>query len=350
MIFATSNSPYNHSFANIEWIMGQVLLALLPGIIAVIYLFGWGILINIILALITALICEALVLRLRNRPIVPTLKDFSACVTAILFALAIPPSVPWWLTVLGTSFAILIVKHLYGGIGYNPFNPAMAGYVFLLISYPIYMTTWLPPRMLNIHPLGFIDTFIWTFTGILPNGLNIDAISSATPLEIMRTGLRMNQMISEIRCNSLWGDIGGRGWEWIGIWYALGGLWLIKQCVITWHIPIAMLSALLLSSGTFYLLDPQCSPSPAFHLFSGGAILGAFFVATDPITASNTPRGQIIYGASIGLLIFVIRTWGGYPDAVAFSVLLLNMAVPTIDYYTQPRVFGTHLPPNNHVE
>lgn len=350
MNFTQSNSPHSHSLANIEWIMSQVLLALIPGAIAMIYLFGWGVLINLILATTTAVTCEALVLHLRQRPIIPTLKDLSACVTAVLLALAIPSTLPWWLTLLGPSFAILVVKHLYGGIGYNPFNPAMAGYVFLLISYPIYMNTWLSPRMLNPHPLDFIDTLIWLFTSALPHGLEIDAITSATPLEIMRTGLRMNQMISEIRCNSLWGDVGGRGWEWVNLCYALGGIWLMRQRVITWHIPVTMLSSLMLSGSIFYLLDSQCSPSPAFHLFSGGAILGAFFIATDPITASTTPKGQIIYAAAIGLLIFIIRTWGGYPDAVAFAVLLLNMAVPTIDYYTQPRVFGTHLISNNHVE
>lgn len=341
MQFTISNPPHSLHLASVEWIMGQVLIALIPGIVTMIYVFGWGILINLILAITTAVIMEAWILYLRHRPILPTLKDLSACVTAVLFALAIPPTLPWWITILGISFAILVVKHLYGGIGYNPFNPAMAGYVFLLISYPIYMTTWLPPLILNSHSLSFIDTIIWLFTGHLPIGIELDAISAATPLEIMRAGLRMHKMVSEIRCNPLWGDLGGRGWEWVGIWYALGGLWLLRRKIITWHIPGAILGTLILISSVFYLLDSQCNPPPPFHIFSGGAILGAFFVATDPVTACTTPKGQLIYGAAIGLLIYIIRTWGGYPDAVAFSILLLNMAVPLIDHYTQPRVFGT---------
>ncbi len=138
----------------------------------------------------------------------------------------------------------------------------------------------------------------------------------------------------------MWGDFGGRGWEWVGNWFLLGGLYLLWRRIISWHIPVSLLLGLLLSSGLFWMLDPQAYPFPAFHMFSGGAILGAFFIATDPVTACTTRKGQLIYGAAIGFLIFVIRTWGGYPDAVAFAVLLMNIAAPTIDYYTQPRVFG----------
>jgi electron transport complex protein RnfD len=349
MQFNVTNSPHSLQVSSVEWVMGQVLIALIPGTIAMIYLFGFGIFTNIILSVITTIASESWILYLRKRPIIPVLQDLSAIVTAILFAIAIPPTLPWWLTMLGSGFAIIVVKQLYGGMGYNLFNPAMAGYVFLLISYPIYMTTWLPPVMLNPHPLGFIDTLILQFTGHLPTGLELDAISAATPLEVMRTGLKMHRMISEIHCNPLWGIFGGKGWEWVGNWYAIGGLWLLHQRVITWHIPVSMLGSLIIISGCFYLLDSQCSPSPTFHIFSGGAILGAFFIATDPVTAATTPKGKIIYGSAIGLLIFIIRTWGGYPDAVAFSVLLLNTAVPIIDQLTIPRVFGIN-PPQDYVE
>ncbi len=162
----------------------------------------------------------------------------------------------------------------------------------------------------------------------------------ATPLDAMRTGLELNQMIEEIRQSPLWGDFGGRGWEWAGNWFALGGIYLLVRRVISWHIPVAFLGSLLFCATLLYLVDPQSHPFPAFHLFSGGAILGAFFIATDPVSACTTAKGRLIYGAAIGALVFVIRTWGGYPDAVAFAVLLLNMAAPTIDHYTQPRVFG----------
>lgn len=176
--------------------------------------------------------------------------------------------------------------------------------------------------------------------GSLPTGLTWDAISSATPLDEMRGQLDLNLTIEEIRQSPLWGDFGGRGWEWIANWFLLGGLYLLWRRIITWHIPISMLLALGVSAGLFWLVDPHTHPFPAFHLFSGAAILGAFFIATDPVTACTTRKGQLIFGASIGVILFVIRTWGGYPDAVAFAVLLMNIAAPTIDDYTQPRVFG----------
>jgi electron transport complex protein RnfD len=320
--------------------MLQVILALVPGIIATTWYFGWGVLINICIASISAIGFEALVIRLRGRPVKPTLMDLSALVTALLFAIVIPPTLPWWLGVLGMAFAIIMVKQLYGGLGYNPFNPAMAAYVFLLVSYPVDMTSWLPPRELNPHPLSFLETLTFKFTGILPAGLSIDAITMATPMDVMRAKLDQNQMISEIRQSPLWGDFGGLGWEWVGNWFLLGGLWMLFRRTITWHIPLSFIAGLVITAGLFWLVDPESHPHPLFHLFSGGAILGAFFIANDPVTACTTKTGQLIYGATIGLLIFIIRTWGGYPDAVAFAVLLMNMAAPTIDYYTQPRVFG----------
>ena len=295
---------------------------------------------NLILAVVAALACEALVMRLRKRPLLPPLLDLSATVTAILFALAIPPLLPWWLVLLGIAFAIIMVKQMYGGLGYNPFNPAMAAYVLLLISYPVDMTNWLPPNLLAEHPLSFGQVLGIKFAGILPDGLNLDAISMATPLDEMRTKLDLNQMISEIRQSPLWGDFGGRGWEWVGNRFLLGGIWMVYKRTITWQIPLAFFTGLVGIAALFWIFDPERFPFPLFHVFSGGAILCAFFIATDPVTASTTRAGQLIYGVAIGLLVYIIRTWGGYPDAVAFAVLLMNMAAPTIDYYTRPRVYG----------
>ncbi len=340
MKFVTSTSPHTFKPNSVQKVMLEVLLALIPGIIAMTWYFGWGVLINVCIAVIAAVGSEALVMKLRNRPVMPVISDLSAVVTAVLLALAIPPLLPWWLTVIGAVFAIVIVKQLYGGLGYNPFNPAMAAYVLLLVSWPSHMTSWLPPIMLNEHPLDFIQTLTVIFTGALPAGLDWDAISSATPLDEMFTRLDLNQMIEEIRQSQLWGDFGGRGWEWVNNWYLLGGLYLLYRKVISWHIPVAMIGSLLVLSSMGYLADPATHPFPAFHIFSGGVMLGAFFIATDPVSACTTKKGQLIYGASIGALVFVIRNWGGYPDAVAFAVLLMNMAAPTIDYYTQPRVFG----------
>ena len=340
MKFVTSSSPHTFKPNSVQKVMLQVLLALIPGIIAMTWYFGWGVLVNIVIAVVAAVGSEALVMKLRNRPVMPVISDLSAVVTGALLALAIPPLLPWWLTVIGAVFAIVIVKQLYGGLGYNPFNPAMAAYVLLLVSWPSHMTSWLPPIMLNEHPFSFMQTLSVIFTGTLPMGLSWDAVSSATPLDEMFTRLDLNQMIEEIRQSPLWGDFGGRGWEWVNNWYLLGGIYLLYKKVISWHIPVAMLVSLLVLSSMSYLADPATHPFPAFHIFSGGVMLGAFFIATDPVSACTTKKGQLIYGAAIGALVFVIRNWGAYPDAVAFAVLLMNMAAPTIDYYTQPRVFG----------
>jgi len=334
------SSPHGSRPNRVDRIMLEVILALIPGTLAMIWYFGWGILINLVLAGLFAVLTETVALKLRRRPALPALRDLSALVTALLFALAVPPTLPWWLTLLGMVFAIGVAKQLYGGLGYNPFNPAMVGYVFLLVSYPLAMTSWLPPYMLAEQSLDFIDSVRLIFTGTPPAGLTWDAVTMATPLDQMRTQLDRNLMIEEIRASPLWGDFGGRGWEWVGNWFLLGGIFLIWRRVISWHIPVSMLLGLLITAGFFWTLDPQTHPVPAFHLFSGGAILGAFFIATDPVSACTTPKGQLIFGAAIGVLVFVIRTWGGYPDAVAFCVLLMNIAAPTIDYYTQPRVLG----------
>jgi electron transport complex protein RnfD len=340
MQFATTSSPHLSGPQTVTRVMGMVLIALLPGTLAMFWYFGWGVLINIMLAVATAVAAEAAVLKLRGRAVGPVLIDLSAVLTAWLMAIALPPLLPWWQTVLGSAFAIVIAKQLFGGIGFNPFNPAMAGYVLLLVSFPVTMTRWLPPEVLSSGTLSLVDSLHIIFSGTPPPGQTWDAITSATPLDEMRTQLSQNLMISEIRESPLWGDFGGRGWEWIGNWFLIGGLFMIWRRVISWRIPVSMLGALILVSGLFWAIDSNTHPFPAFHVFSGGAILGAFFIATDPVSASTTPRGQLIYGAMIGLLVFIIRTWGGYPDAVAFAVLLLNMAAPTIDYYTQPRIFG----------
>jgi len=340
MRFTTISSPHSDRPNSVSRTMLLVILALVPGAIAMIWYFGWGILVNMLLASATAVACEALAMRLRGRPALPAISDYSAVLTALLFAVAVPPLLPWWLTVLGVAFAILLVKQMYGGLGYNPFNPAMAAYAVLLVSYPVQMTSWLPPEMLNENPLTLLQAATVIFTGNLPGDLTWDALTMATPLDAMFTQLDQSRMVSEILMSPLWGDFGGRGWEWVGNWYLLGGLFLIYKRVISWHIPVSMLGSLLLIAMLFHFLDQDAYPFGMFHIFTGGTLLGAFFIATDPVSACTTKRGQLIYGASIGLLVFIIRTWGGYPDAVAFAVLLMNMAAPTIDYYTQPRAFG----------
>jgi len=242
---------------------------------------------------------------------------------------------------IGVLAAIVVAKHLYGGLGYNPFNPAMIGYVVLLISFPREMSTWLIPHGLDQpHAMTLFETLQAIFGGTLPARFAPDALTGATPLDLLRTQLGLGLNVTEIRNSPVFGIVAGQGWEWAALGFLAGGLWLIYTRTADWRIPAGMLGGLAVIATVFYLIDPQRYAPPWFHLWSGAAIFGAFFIATDPVTASTTPRGRLIYGAGIGVLVYVIRGFGGYPDGVAFSVLLMNIAAPTIDLYTQPRVFG----------
>ncbi len=334
------SSPFLSGTNRVTLQMLQLLLALVPAVVGIVYFFGPGVLITMTLAIVVALLAEALMLKLRNRPLKPFLSDGSAIVTAVLLAIALPPLAPWWLVTIGILFAIIFAKHLYGGLGYNPFNPAMVAYVVLLISFPLEMTTWLPVTTLSENPLDMASAFQMIFTGQVSSGISIDALSGATPLDAMKTQIGLLQNPTDIIQQPLFGLFGGKGWEWINILFATGGLYLIYRRVISWHIPVAMLLSLAVISGITYFLSPETSASPLFHLVSGGTMLGAFFIATDPITASTTVKGRIVFGAGVGILTYIIRVWGGYPDGIAFAVLLMNMLVPLIDYYTQPKVYG----------
>jgi electron transport complex protein RnfD len=336
MEFRTYTSPHLPATGSVSRMMSFVLLALLPGSLCATWLFGWSVLVNILLAGLAAIAAEAAMLMARKRPVLPVLQDGSALLTGVLLALALPPLAPWWIPVIGSLFAIVIAKQLYGGLGYNPFNPAMAGYVVLLISFPRELSLWPATGQL----LGLQDTLLLVFTGSLPDTLTLDAITMATPLDAVKTRLGLSETLTEIRDSDVFGSFAGAGWEWINLWFLLGGLWLLQQKIIKWQIPAGMLGGLFLTALLFYAWNPDVYASPLFHLFSGAAMLGAFFIATDPVSASTTPRGGLYYGLGIGVLTYVIRTWGGYPDGVAFAVLLMNMAAPTIDYYTRPRVFG----------
>lgn len=339
------SSPHSHGPGSTARLMKLVILATLPGALTLSLFFGWGTFINIIWAGLIAIACEALVLKLRKRPLGFYLKDYSALLTAILLALAIPPLAPWWLTLIGVSFAIIIGKHLYGGMGYNPFNPAMLGYVLLLISFPAQMTAW--AASMGVEGFTGVQGFSQAFNSIFPifgNALSIDAYTLATPLDVMRENKSLT--IAELWASNpvFWG-LGGHGWIWVNLAFLAGGLFLLYQRVFTWHTPIAILCGLTIMSILFYGGDGSSSNgSTAFHLLSGATMLGAFFIATDPVTSAVSNRGRLIYGSGIGILIYIIRSWGGYPDGVAFAVLLMNMAAPTIDYYTQPRTYGHKKP------
>lgn len=342
MRFPVAPAPHARPFVGVPVVMRRVLLALAPAAAVHIWFFGFGLAINFLVAAAAGLIAEASVLRLRGRPTRHSLRDNSALVTAILLSFAIPPLVPWWIPAFGAAAAVVLGKHLYGGLGKNLFNPAMVGYVVLLVSFPSEMTQWLPPRMgdLDYQHLGVVATLSYAFMGQLPADLTIDAVTRATPLDIVKEGIRAGSSFAETRAGSLFGDFAGRGWEWVNNFIALGGLYLLYTRTIRWHIPVAMLGGLLVPALVLSLADPARFAPVGFHLFSGAALLGAFFIATDPVSAATSDRGRLVYGAGIGLLTYAIRTWGGYPDGVAFAVLLMNASVPVIDRYTRPRIYG----------
>lgn len=328
--------PYLLNNASVQRVMLQVLAALIPGIAAYAWLFSPVILVQIAIATAAALAAEALMLKLREKPMALFLSDGSAIVTAWLIALTFPPLSPWWLIITGTLFAIVIAKHLYGGLGQNPFNPAMIAFAVCIVSFPALMSQW-PAIGLKV---GFGDQVAIIF-GALPR---LDAISGATPLDALKTALKLEEgqfSVSALLANQeVFGFFAGRGWEWVTGGYLLGGLWLWQRHIISWHAPAAFIAGMTLLSGALWLYHPAQYANPLFHLFSGGAMLGAFFIVTDPVSGCTTPRGKLIFGFSAGLLAYVIRVFGGYPDGVAFAVLLMNICVPLIDRYTQPAIFG----------
>lgn len=338
--FQTSGAPYMPPQTSVARVMLQVLYALVPGVLAYAWFFGPGVLIQIILATIFALLFESLMLGWRGRPLKPFINDYSAVVTAVLFALCIPPLAPWWISCIAMLFALVFAKHLYGGLGQNLFNPAMIGYVVVLISFPQVMTAWLPPLALAEYGLSLSDTLTAIFTGQMPIAGGWDAVTQATPLDTLKTGVDSGRMVTEIRAAPLFGDYGGLGWEWIANWFALGGFFLLYKRVISWQVPVAVIGTVVLLSLPFWLADPDSNPFPMQHVFSGAIVLAAFFIATDPVSGCVSTKGRLIFGAGVGIITLVIRRWGGYPDGVAFAVLLMNMAAPLIDRYTRPRMYG----------
>ncbi len=333
-------SPFISKSDSVSAIMLKVILALIPGIALYVWYFGPAILVSITLASITALATEAAMLKLRNRPIAPFLKDNSALLTAWLLALSIPPLAPWWLIVVGTAFCIAVAKHLYGGLGNNPFNPAMIGYAVLIVSFPVQMTQWISPQGMGGFELSFMQQLQYIFSGILPDGIKLDAITMATPLDTLKTQLHLAHPVSEILTQPIFGQLAGHGSEMVAGGFMIGGLYLLATRIISWHLPVAYLGTLFAIAGIFHLVDPAHYVEPLFHWFSGAAMLGAFFILTDPISSPTTHKGKLIFAAGAGLITYLIRVYGAFPDGMAFSTLLMNICVPLIDAYTQPKVFG----------
>ena len=347
MSFAIAVSPHGHSQKNTSSVMRLTLMALIPGIVTQCYLFGWGVLFQLGLAVLTALVSEAVILRLRNYSVSTALRDSSALLTASLIAVAIPPLLPWWMVVLATAFAIIIAKQLYGGLGQNPFNPAMVGYVLLLVSFPVQMTNWSAPQAISAQQLSPTETAAVIFRGQTSEGMTnyqlkglIDGTTMATPLDYLKTESHRGHSVDSLVTSDKFTAVSHEGWRWVNLSFLAGGILLFLLRLIPWQTPFAMLGTLAGASALAHYLAPAQFAAPAIELLSGATMLGAFFIITDPITSSTTPRGRLMFGALVGGLVFIIRHFGGYPDGVAFSVLLCNILVPLIDKYSQPRVYG----------
>jgi electron transport complex protein RnfD len=337
--FDTAPAPHLPPRGNVRMLMLEVLAALIPGVLAYVWFFGPGLLVQIALAVLFALLVEAVCLKLRGRALLPFLGDGSAVLAAVLFALCLPPLAPWWVSALGMAVGIGLAKHAYGGLGYNLFNPAMVGYAVVLVSFPLELSQWLAPRGLGGEAPGLIESLQIILAGAAP-AAGWDAISMATPLDTVRQLTAQGQTLVEIRSDPRFGDFGGRGWEWVANFLALGGLWLLLRRKIPWQTPLATLGSVILLSLPFWAMEPDVHPFPLQHVFSGALVLAAFFIVTDPVSGCSTPRGRLIFGAGVGVLTLAIRRWGSYPDAIAFAVLLMNCAAPFIDRYTRPRVYG----------
>lgn len=335
MAFLRLSSPHAHGPQRTSRVMLWVILATLPGLLAQTFFFGWGNLINTLFCIGVAVATEGAILALRQRPVAFFLRDNTAAVTGLLLGLSLPPFAPWWVCVVAVVVAIVLAKQLYGGLGSNPFNPAMVGYALVLISFPVAMTTnWAVPDGLGGDTPGLWQTMLLNFTGASP----VDGYTMATPLDVYKHDIG-SQLSAQVLQNPAFGDFVAKGWEWVNLAFLAGGLGLIALRIITWHIPASMLAGLTVMSLAFGWDADQYTPL-AIHLLSGATMLGAFFIATDPVSAATSRKGKLVYGAGIGILLYIIRTWGSYPDAVAFAVLLMNFAVPFIDYYTQPRTYG----------
>ncbi|MBA6225083.1 electron transport complex subunit RsxD [Colwellia sp. MB02u-18] len=350
MAFWIASSPHNHQQNETSSLMRLVIYATIPGIFAQWYFFGWGNLIHISLAVAAAIIAEFTVLSLRNKKITPQLFDGSAILTAVLLGISLPALAPWWISVIGSVFAIALVKQLYGGLGHNPFNPAMAAYVMLLISFPLQMTQWQPPLSLLAMDIQLTDTLAVIFSGYTPQGYSveqirthIDGFTMATPLDTVKTNMTLGLTVVESMQAPTIGKHFGVGWEWINAGFLLGGLFLLSKKAIPWSTPVSFLLSLFVCSFIAFMISPDSNASTMFHWFTGATMLGAFFILTDPVSGATSVKGRLVFGALAGLLVFLIRKFGGYPDAVAFAVLLCNMSAPLIDQYTRPRTYGHDL-------
>jgi electron transport complex protein RnfD len=360
-----TSSPFQHGKQTVGDIMSLVIIACIPGICISTWHFGYGLILNILLATSSALAFEAACLLMRHRSLL-ALKDNSALLTAVLLAISIPPGSPWWLVISGSFVAIVMVKHIYGGLGQNPFNPAMVAYVFLLLSFPLDMTSWHLPIALENLTGGSAETdinlaslsplswqrlklsvlaalpFLSTFYENPQSAIGmIDGMAMATPLIEYKMAGNSAILASRDAGQDIFSRQSGTGWELTNLSYLLGGLFLLYKRIISWHIPFSIIATLGVISFLFYA--PNSSTvfgTPYLHLLGSATMIGAFFIATDPVSAATGNNAKIVYGIIIGLSIYSIRVWGSYLDSVALAVLFGNFCAPLLDHYFRPRVYG----------
>ena len=320
-----SASPHVHSDRTSKKLMYDVVIALIPAFLVSLYIFGIGALIVTSVAVISCILFEYLIQKYLLKTNV-TIGDGSALITGILLAFNLPSNLPIWMIIVGSLVAIGVAKSSFGGLGFNIFNPALVGRVFLLISFPVEMTTWPTP---------------------IENQTNIvDAVSGATPLSIIKEGLLFGETMTDLSAkipsymDMFLGITGGSLGEISVLALLLGGIYLIIRRVITWHIPVMMLLSIGLVSGMFWLVNAEQFADPLIHLLSGGAVLGAFYMATDLVTSPMTKKGMIVFAVTIGIITVMIRIFGAYPEGVSFAIIIMNAFVPLINKYFKPRRFG----------
>lgn len=332
--------PHIRDKENTPYIMCQVLWGLFPAALAAIYFFGLAALAQIVTCILFAVGTEAVFQIATRRPV--RINDLSAVVTGLLLAFCLPPTLPLWISALGAIFAIFVVKQLFGGLGFNIFNPALSARAFLVASWPVAMTTWLLPLSTANQAWWNLPAKLFSLTGLV----KLDGLTGATPLGMVKEpALYVNaafvDVLSKINWSSQWltyktlflGNIGGCLGETSALALLIGAAYLFWKKIISWPIPVSYL-------GTVAIFALLLGRDPIFHLLSGGLILGAFFMAPDYVTSPLTSSGRLIFGAGCGVITMLIRCFGGYPEGVAYSILLMNSVTPMIDYYVKPTPLG----------
>lgn len=323
-----SASPHVHSARTSQKLMYDVLFALIPVFLVSLYVFGINALIATVAAVVSCVLFEYLIQRYLLKTSV-TITDGSALITGVLLAFNLPAGIPVWMIVVGSLVAIGVAKLSFGGLGFNVFNPALVGRVFLLVSFPVEMTLW-PTAVEN-------------------NTTLVDAVTGATTLGIIKDGMQFGETMTVISAqlpsttDMFLGITAGSIGEMSAIALLIGGVFLIARKVISWHIPITVLATIAVMTGIFWLIDPELYANPLIHVLSGGAILGAFYMATDLVTSPVTKKGMVIFAIGIGVITVVIRLFGSYPEGISFAILIMNAFVPLINSYFKPRRFGSKI-------